>query len=603
MFAPILRSYRLLSRRQKFGLSVLLFARVIVNLFDIAGIAAIGLLGAMLGAGLDGRPEANFFGLSLGTNSQELYFSVILAVALFFLSKSVMSIFLLRQSVLFFARIESAVAGEIAVFLYSGSLTRLRRYSRGDINFAIGSSPTVAMSGLLVSGSTIVTESTLFLSVFGIFLAVDLWTAFAISVYFLSIVLIFQFGINRRLKKIGISLRESSIALGNSIQDMTVSFREISVLAKFPYFLNHFQFHRRKSALDNAVLSVLVGLPRFVIEIALMLGILALIGFQLAQGDITGGLVTAAVFLAGGFRMMTALLPIQSAISNIRAYGPQAELAQDLLVEARAGDGSNSAVERFVSTGKTERAPGFSIRLSDVTFTHSDSNSPAVRGLNLDIKAGDFVALVGPSGAGKTTVADLILGVEAPESGEIVVDGLDPQSLRKRFPGSISYVPQNPGLVSGSIASNIALGQDRNSIDFERVWEALEKVEIADFVRNLPHEIHSDLGKQADGLSGGQKQRLGLARALYTDPHLLVLDEATSALDAVSEANITRIVSNLRPLTTVIVVAHRLSTIQHADTVYVLESGTLSAQGSFREVRRQVPLIETYVNLMRIDPL
>ena len=220
----------------------------------------------------------------------------------------------------------------------------------------------------------------------------------------------------------------------------------------------------------------------------------------------------------------------------------------------------------------------------------------------MTIPAGGYVAFVGSSGAGKTTLADLILGVNESDSGSVLVGGQSPFLMRAVSPGQIAYVPQNPGLVSGTVAQNIALGIPDSEIDEARAIEVIEMVELREFVDSLPEGIHSDLGKQADSLSGGQKQRMGLARALYPSPRLLVLDEATSALDAGTEASITSTISRLGLSTTVVVIAHRLSTIQDADRVFVIENGLISAEGTFPEVRRTVPLIEEYVRLMSLEP-
>lgn len=603
MIKPFLRSLRLLSRRHKIIFSALLVTRVAINFLDVLGLMAIGLLGAMLASGLNERPSATFVGITIEIESSQTYFWIVLVIATFFISKSIVAMFLLRMSSLFFARIEARVASEIADFLYSGSLSRLRRFSRGDIHFAVGQSPNNAMSGLLMSGSSIVTDGALFLSVFVVFVFVDASTALIISGYFVLLVLIFQWGINSRLRRIGERLRTSSIAVANSIQDMTSSFREIAVFAKRHFFLADFYAYRRRLALDQALLSFLSGLPRFFVESALMVGVLALIGYQFLRGNLSEGLVTTAVFLAGGLRMMAALLPIQAAVANIKTFGPQAELAQTLLVEAREWRQSEetAAEQRSVGSSAVDPGKGFPVTVSEVTFTHADSEEPAIRNISLDIPSGSFVAFVGPSGAGKTTLADLILGINSPDAGQILVSGVNPIELREGQPGAISYVPQNPGMVTGSIANNVALGEARDTIDDSKVWQALEKAELADFVRKLPDGIHSDLGKQADALSGGQKQRLGLARALYPIPHLLVLDEATSALDASIEASISETIRKLGSSTTVIVIAHRLSTIQHADVVYVVEDGRISAEGTFSAVRKKVPLIEEYVRLMAIE--
>ncbi len=198
-------------------------------------------------------------------------------------------------------------------------------------------------------------------------------------------------------------------------------------------------------------------------------------------------------------------------------------------------------------------------------------------------------------------MVDLLLGMYPPAMGEILVDGENPETIRITSPGTISYVPQAPGLVSGTIAQNIALGVLPEDVDEEAAWEALEKAQLAEYVRTLPNGLHTDLGKQSDSLSGGQKQRLGLARALYTRPRLLVLDEATSAMDAKTEAGISTAIEALGKSTTLVMIAHRLSTIQRADVVYVMENGKVSAGGSFAEVRKQVPLIEEYVRLMAIS--
>lgn len=603
MIKPFLRSLRLLSRRHKIIFFALLATRVTVNFLDVLGLMAIGLLGAMLASGLNERPSATFVGIMIEIESSQTYFWIVMVIAAFFISKSLVGMFLLRMSSLYFARITARVASEIADFLYSGTLSRLRRFSRGDIQFAVWHSPSTAMSGLLMSGSSIVTEGALFLSVLVVFVFVDASTALIISGYFALLVVIFQLGINRRLRTIGQRLKTSSIGVANSIQDMTNSFREIAVFSKRRFFLNDFYAHRRRLALDEALLSFLSGLPRFFVESALMVGVLALIGYQFLRGNLSEGLVTTAVFLAGGLRMMAALLPIQSAVANIKTFGPQAALAQTLLVEARDWQQKEeeAAMSRPPMTEALDTGLGFPVTVSDVTFTYAGSQEPVIRSISLDIPSGSFVAFVGPSGAGKTTLADLILGINSPDSGQILASGRNPTELREVEPGAISYVPQNPGMVSGSIANNVALGESVDTLDEEKVWDALEKAELGEFVRELPDGIHSDLGKQADALSGGQKQRLGLARALYPNPHLLVLDEATSALDASTEASISKTIRKLASSTTVIVIAHRLSTIQHADVVYVVEDGCISAKGTFSEVRKKVPLIEEYVRLMTID--
>jgi len=244
---------------------------------------------------------------------------------------------------------------------------------------------------------------------------------------------------------------------------------------------------------------------------------------------------------------------------------------------------------------------GLAVMMEGVTYTHVGQKDSTIKSVSIEIPGGSYAAVVGPSGAGKTTLVDLILGLYDPDSGLIQLDGVDPRLVREQTPGLISYVPQRPGLVSGAVAENIALGVAKDQIDAERVREALRDAELLQYVESLPEGIWTNIGEHADSLSGGQAQRLGLARALYTKPRLIILDEATSALDAATEASVTSSIHDLGGDSTVIVIAHRLSTIQHADVVHVMEDGRVVASGTFKQVRQAVPMIEEYVQLMSFD--
>jgi ABC-type bacteriocin/lantibiotic exporter with double-glycine peptidase domain len=246
---------------------------------------------------------------------------------------------------------------------------------------------------------------------------------------------------------------------------------------------------------------------------------------------------------------------------------------------------------------------GVAISVLECSYSYPGASEPAVKDVNLTISPGSFTAIVGPSGAGKSTLADLLLGIQLPTTGRITLDGRSPQTFRSASPGVISFVPQSPGMVAGSIVQNVALGIADDEIDRDRVSEVLGMAGLSEFVNSQSNGIDTDLGARNDALSGGQRQRLGLARAFYTKPRLIVLDEATSALDASAEASITDILRQIGKRVTLVVIAHRLSTIQDADNVIVFENGTVSKQGTFPEVRKAVPMIEEYVQLMSFDEL
>jgi ATP-binding cassette subfamily C protein len=243
----------------------------------------------------------------------------------------------------------------------------------------------------------------------------------------------------------------------------------------------------------------------------------------------------------------------------------------------------------------------FALEFRDVSFSYPGASRPAVSNLSFVIDQGSQVALMGPSGAGKSTIADLITNLLAPSSGSIRRIDSEREMVEASWLGRVSYVPQKPGLVSGTILENVALGLNQNEIDREAVIHSLKLAHLGKLVQDLPQGIDTSLGKLQDGLSGGQMQRLGLARALYSNPGLLVMDEATSALDAESEAEIQEALEEMRGKVTVVLIAHRLNTIQHADKVILVEQGRVSDSGKFKDLVARNPTVERVVDLMRVE--
>jgi ATP-binding cassette, subfamily B, bacterial PglK len=588
-----------MTARERIMYVVIVAARALVGLLDVIGILLVGLIAALGAAQFAGAGAGSqFLGITLPHLEGTDLLWLVVVVLFVFVFKAVVAISLSRGLTAFVARVESRNAKLLTAHLLGGTLENVRRMSKADFQFAITDSTKWTFTGLLNNVASIVVEGFLLLLVAAAFIVVDPIVALFALGYFAVIVIGMQAGIARILKRAGEDAAASTIETVGSVSDTIDTFREIAVLGRSQLYLDRLDSSRTRLARSGATLAFLGGMPRYVVETALILGVVVFVGQQLLTGQLTEGLATLGVFLGGAVRIMGAILPLQTAAAALKVNVEQSSRARALLIEAYR----DLAPATVATAASGERAEGpLGVHISDLVYRYPGEGAPALDGVSLDIDAGRFVAIVGPSGAGKSTLVEVILGLALPTSGEVSVGSRSPIELRAESPGAVSYVPQRPGMVSGTIAENVALGVRPGEIDRERVHEVLRFAQLEDFIATLPDGIDSTVGKQADAFSGGQIQRIGLARALYVAPSLLVLDEATSGLDAGTEAVISESLQKLRGSTTLVVIAHRLSTVQHADTVFVIENGTLTASGDFPTVRRTVPMIAEYVKLMSFD--
>jgi ATP-binding cassette subfamily C protein len=472
--------------------------------------------------------------------------------------------------------------------------------------YAIQGGSPAAFNVLLNAANSLATEAMLFVLICIGFLFVDPWATLAAVIYFGLIASVMQYFVGSLMAKAGQIAAEGAVAANTAISDLLSVFRELLVLGKRDKYIDGI-YKARAAAADSAANQYyLSGMPRYIIEAALLVGVALFVLAQALAGDIVKSAATIGVFLSGGFRLTAALLPLQNALLTINSILPSARTAHDILEFAKWHEAvprgetvSNASHASDLKLGSSNTPIGVEFR--NVSFSYTDGGHPALRNASFEIQPGAQVALMGPSGAGKSTIADLLCGVLTPSSGSI--DRADSPSGPVSFeqPGRVSYVPQRPGLVSGTILENVALAQNEEEVSRELALEALQLANLSDLIEQLPDGLDTHLGKLQDGLSGGQMQRLGLARALYTKPGLLVMDEATSALDAESEAEIQKALDSMRGKVTVVLIAHRLNTIQHADKVILVEEGAVKDSGTFKELIARNPSVERVVDLMWVE--
>jgi ATP-binding cassette subfamily C protein len=448
--------------------------------------------------------------------------------------------------------------------------------------------------------NVIITETILFVLICIGFFLIDPWATAAALIYFGLIGLIMQFFVGSLMNKAGRLAAEQAVKANVAINDLLSVFRELLVLGKRGRYIDAIYRSRVSAAHSSATQYYLSGMPRYIIEAALLVGIALFILSQAAAGDLVKSAATVGVFLSGGFRLTAALIPLQNAFLTIGGALSSANRAHALLSQAKRADPDKSEID--LEGEKTSSFP-IRIRFEDVTFAYSGSAQPTLKNITFEVEPGSQLAIIGPSGSGKSTIADLICNALAPSSGLISRTGHPDSHSNQGQTNGVSYVPQRPGLVAGTILENVAIGEDPERIDRIRATEALRVAHLLEFVTSLPEGLDTRLGKHNDDLSGGQMQRIGLARALYTKPGLLVMDEATSALDANSEEAIQMALREMRGKVTVVLIAHRLNTIQHADKVILLEGGQVKDSGTFNELVTRNSSVERLVDLMHISKL
>ena len=604
MLSAFRLSLSFLSRKQQFHYWALVILRALTGLLDVVGIALIGFIAsAAVNIGKVTPIKLGPFTIPI-VQSQDLVY-LVLFVLLVFIIKATLAIFLTWQLTHFIARLERDNAGIIAEHLLRGSLDSAKRYSKAEFQYAITASTTYAFTGILNNVAIFVSEGFLLVVVAATFFVVNPVAAVFALAYFGLILVIIQLVIGRSLKRAGRDAVDGTVRTTNSVSDTMDTFREIAVLARQDLFIERIYESRSMVARSGAVMTFLAGMPRYIVETALILGVVIFVAQQFLTGQLTTGFATIGVFLTGGVRMMASLLPLQSAAGSMKQNVEQAELAQNFIIEARRS--AAEAEAKRASAPVSAPVPsvpvgeGLPIEIRAANYRYPGDEADTLHAVSLTVIAGQHVAIIGPSGAGKTTLVDLILGLIHPTDGTVRIGGLEPNELRKVHPGAVSYVPQKPGMVSGTIAENIALGVRPEEIDHRLLQKVVGDAYLRDFIDGLPDGVETSVGKQVDSLSGGQIQRIGLARALYTRPQLLILDEATSGLDAGSEAFVSDTLYKLQGEVTVIVIAHRLSTVQHSDIVHVMENGHITASDTFKKLQATVPMVAEYVKLMSFD--
>ncbi len=595
------RSLSIFSKKDRAKIAVVVVIQLLFGLLDLVGVALFGILGALSITGIQSKDPGTRVSkvlnlLNLDQSSLQTQVAVIgIIAATLLISKTIFSIIFSRKAIFFLARRSAKISAALIQKVLSQTLIQMHSRSMQQTLYSVTSGVEAITMGILSTTLLIVSDLSLLMILAGGLFVVD--PVVAISTFFVfSLVAILLYKLMQvRANHLGSLQRTLQINNSERILEVLSSYREITVKGRQGYYADQIGKVRLQLADTTAERAFMPNISKYVIEITVVVGSFFIAALQFMINDAAHAIAVLSVFIAASSRISPAVLRLQQGAltikSNIGTAGPTLVLIEELGILF-----NQSAVINSFSTDHS----GFSARISvsDVSVTYKPNRVPAVNKISLEVEPGSIVAFVGPSGAGKTTLTDLILGVINPDTGRIQIGGKSPHDVIQLWPGAIGYVPQDVMISNGTIRHNVTLGFDPGSVTDSAVWEALEASQLTKFVDSHATGLDTHVGDRGAKLSGGQRQRLGIARALLTKPKLLVLDEATSALDGTTEANLTDAIQNLRGDVTVILIAHRLSTVKAADAIYYLEDGNLLASGNFSELRKKVPDFDRQARLM-----
>ncbi|MFQ6173034.1 ABC transporter ATP-binding protein [Oryzobacter sp. R7] len=586
LFSPSTRRRLALAAAGSVGLSLL----------DTIGVlATLPLFQVVAGVPVDEGALGTVSRVTGVTGQRSLVLLVCGFVIAVFVTKSVLAFLFRRWQVHFLADQQAVTSASVLRRYLSAPYAFHLRRTPAELLRTVNDGIAMTYTGV-VAGLQVLVELSNIVFVMAALVVVAPWPALFTLVYFGTAGYLLQRLTRRRLRAAGARVIEAATdAYRLALQSLN-AVKEIRLRDAAGTFSDRYLDARRRSAHAGAAGAVWSEFPKYFFDVIFVTGV----GLLAAGLFATGGedaLVTLGLFVAAGSRLLPSLVRLLGSVGTTRVADQPMRLVIDELRDLEAAErelGSRARAEGPVPAGD--------LRVEDLWYRYPGSDVDVLRGVDLTVPVGTSLAVVGSSGAGKSTFVDLLLGLHEPTRGRITAGGRDVMDNLVGWQSTLAVVPQDVYLADASLAANIAFGERPEDVDDALVLECVRRANLEHVVAELPEGLHSWVGERGVRLSGGQRQRVGIARALYRRPRLLVLDEATSALDNKTERSVTETIGSLSGDITVVVVAHRLSTVRHADRLVYLDGGVVRAQGSFDEVRRQNADFAELVALAALEP-
>lgn len=600
------RCIRLMSPRSKIRYFLIVFSQGVISTLDLIGLALImsvvlNIQESSVGTSSPSIPTIPILGELI--SGLEIYTALLLIVGIFVI-KSLAALLLHTATITLMATETLRLVHTMSKTVFEKRTSRFRNLTNQDISYTLYNASDMVFRDTLVPVSVISADFFL-LAVIGANLYASAPVLFVpTTIYFLLFFVTLRTIERRSNQKSFRSQMQQEIVGRSLIQETTSSLRELYVSSQLNWMIGRI-FEARTQG-TRAGVTVLVGQlrPKYFYEMALFGGIGVIAFMSMILGDSRSVIFYLTLFLVSASRLIPSLLRIQYYLGVFQKSRDQTIRVFEILEMVNTGENPLNLVDDFRKSQKAISEFSPDIQIDRVSFSYGEATShQTIKSISMTIPNGEFVAIVGPSGAGKSTLLDILLGYQEPSSGEVLISGLAPRECFRMWPGTVAYVPQKVTIYKGSLHANVAIGNTVRPGESEsaRVKHLLEKVGLGGFLEKLDHGIDTELSEMGSNLSGGQVQRIGIARALFTDPSILVFDESTSSLDSASEDEIMKYLLSFKGIKTMIFIAHRLSTIRTADRIIYLNDGKVLAEGDFESLQRFVPEFKQQVSLLNVD--
>lgn len=583
------KSFNLLDIQDKRKLKMVSLVYIVFGFLDLLGVGAIGMVSAIAFRGVKSQTPGDKVSTLIRITHLDSYSfkSQIILLSLFailvFSAKTILSVIFLRKTLAYLSNKSAQISSELISKLLNQDVIFLNQKSQQQRLFEVTTGVANLTVGVLSNFVMLVSDVSLMcILLIGLFIVDPIICISALTVFsFVGFALYFLLHV--RASRLGYENSVLTFKSNQRIVEAFSLFREISIRGSKGFYANLISNQRNQLAKYDAELKFLPNISKFTTELTVVVGFAVIAGVQLFFYDTNHAVAVISVFLAASTRIAPAVMRMQQGAITVKSYlgssKPTLELAEQLRYSKAISNPKEFLLDNF-----DDFLPR--IRIHNLSFNYPENNDKTLNNINVQINEGTMVAFVGASGSGKSTLLDIMLGNILVEPGVVTISNIDPRQAIEKWPGAIGLVPQQVYISDGTIRDNVCLGFDSFKVPEEVIWDCLEKADLSEFVRNLADGLDHQVGDNGTKLSGGQRQRLGIARALLTNPRLVLFDEATSSLDSETENRITESILKLKGHFTIVIIAHRLSTIKNADNIFYIENGAIVSNGDFNQLKK-----------------